>query len=100
MSGTLQPDGAAPLLRIEDLRVEFSGKFGTVRAVEGVSYDVLPGETVAVVGESGCGKSVTALSVLGLVPHPPGNIAGGHIWFGGEDLLRASEDRLRRIRGV
>jgi oligopeptide/dipeptide ABC transporter ATP-binding protein len=90
---------ADPLLRIEDLHVEFVSKLGTVRAVDGVSYDVHPGETLAVVGESGCGKSVTALSVLGLVPSPPGVIAAGRILFDGEDLCAASPDRLRAIRG-
>jgi len=87
------------LLCIEDLRVEFAGDMGVVRAVDGVSYDVRAGETVAVVGESGCGKSVMAMSVLGLVPSPPGRVSGGAIRFAAEDLLQASEERLRAIRG-
>jgi len=88
-----------PLLQIEDLRIEFKSQFGTVRAVDGVSYAVHPGETLAVVGESGCGKSVTALSLIGLVPSPPGRVTGGAIRFAGEDLRLASEERLREIRG-
>jgi len=75
-----------PLLQIEGLRVEFVSKLGTVRAVDGISYAVAPGETLAVVGESGCGKSVTALSVIGLVPSPPGVVTAGEIRFAGEDL--------------
>jgi len=67
--------------------------------VDGVSYDVLPGETVGVVGESGCGKSVTALSVMRLIPMPPGEIVGGRILFDGEDLVEASEARMRHVRG-
>ncbi len=88
----------APLLEIEDLRTWFVTDEGVVKAVDGVSYAVAPGETVAVVGESGCGKSVTALSVLGLVP-PPGRIRGGSIRFAGEELVGASEQRLRALRG-
>ena len=88
-----------PLLSIEALRVEFASQFGTVLAVDGVSYEVMPGETLAVVGESGCGKSVTALSVLGLVPSPPGRLAGGRIAFDGLDLVTAPPERLREIRG-
>ena len=87
------------LLSIEELRVEFESQFGTVLAVDGVSYQVMPGETLAVVGESGCGKSVTALSVLGLVPSPPGRMAGGRIVFEELDLVAAAPDRLREIRG-
>lgn len=94
-----------PLLRIRDLRIEFRTGGGIVRAVDGVSYDVHAGETLAVVGESGCGKSVTAMAVLGLVPSPPGFVAGGSIEFQArtteeaEDLVQASDKRLREIRG-
>src|ERR1041385_3701416 len=88
-----------PLLRIEDLTVHFRTSAGTVRAVDGVSYDVRRGETLAVVGESGCGKSVTALAVMGLVPIPPGEVVSGSIALEGEDLTAASADRLREIRG-
>jgi len=87
------------LLEIEELRIEFATDQGRVRAVEGVTYAVARGETLAVVGESGCGKSVTAMSILGLVPQPPGRIAGGRIRFEGRDLLAASEEELRAIRG-
>ena len=88
-----------PLLSVESLRTYFHTREGTVRAVDGVSFDLEPGETLCVVGESGCGKSVTALSLLGLIPVPPGKIEGGRILFQGEDLVTASEARLREIRG-
>ncbi|MBV8536780.1 MAG: ABC transporter ATP-binding protein [Alphaproteobacteria bacterium] len=90
---------STPLLEIEDLRTQFFTRDGVVRAVDGVSCAVSPGETLAVVGESGCGKSVTALSVLRLVPSPPGRIVAGSIRFQGRDLLRASEAEMRDIRG-
>jgi len=89
----------APLLEIEDLRTQFFTRDGVVRAVDGVSYAVNAGETLAVVGESGCGKSVTALSVLRLIPSPPGRIVSGHIRFQGRDLLQLSESEMRDIRG-
>jgi peptide/nickel transport system ATP-binding protein len=89
----------APLLRIEDLSVIFRTGAGIVRAVDGASFEVGRGETLAVVGESGCGKSVTALAVLGLLPKPPAEIARGSIRFQGEELLNASPERLRRLRG-
>ena len=90
---------SAPLLAIDDLKTHFFTRDGVVRAVDGVSYDVGAGETLAVVGESGCGKSVTALSILRLVPSPPGRIVGGAIRFDGTDLLSLSEAEMRRIRG-
>jgi peptide/nickel transport system ATP-binding protein len=88
-----------PLLAVADLRTHFFTRDGVVRAVDGVSYAVGAGETLAVVGESGCGKSVTALSILRLVPSPPGRIVGGAIRFAGRDLLEASEAEMRSIRG-
>ena len=88
-----------PVLSIKDLVVEFNTEDGVVHAVDGVSYDVYPGETLGVVGESGSGKSVTVMSVLGLIPVPPGRIVSGTAMFKGQDLLRASDDDLRRIRG-
>jgi len=88
-----------PLLEIEDLKTYFFTSDGIVRAVDGVSYKVYPGETLAVVGESGCGKSVTAMSILRLLPSPPARIVSGAIRFEGRDLLAASEDEMRRIRG-
>ena len=87
------------LLRIDDLRVRFRTGAGTVEAVNGVSYEIERGETLAVVGESGCGKSVTAMAILGLLPKPPASIDSGSIEFLGEDLLKASPERLRRVRG-
>ncbi|HEX7667972.1 MAG TPA: ABC transporter ATP-binding protein [Polyangiaceae bacterium] len=88
-----------PLLVIEDLHVHFRTDAGLVRAVDGVSYDVRRGETLAVVGESGCGKSVTALAILRLIATPPGEIASGSILLDEEDLLRATETRMREVRG-
>jgi peptide/nickel transport system ATP-binding protein len=90
---------ARPLLEIEDLRTHFFTRDGVVRAVDGVSLHVGEGETLAVVGESGCGKSVTSLSILRLVPSPPGRIVSGAIRFAGRDLLALSEAEMRRIRG-
>ncbi|HXC27139.1 MAG TPA: ABC transporter ATP-binding protein [Stellaceae bacterium] len=88
-----------PLLEIDDLRTWFFTRDGVVRAVDGVSLSVLPGETLAIVGESGCGKSVTALSVLRLIASPPGRIVSGSIRFAGRDLLAASEAEMRKVRG-
>ena len=88
-----------PLLELEGLRTHFFTDIGVARAVDGVSYEIYPGETVGVVGESGCGKSVTALSVMGLIPKPPGKIVGGSIWFRGTDLTTLSEKELRKVRG-
>ena len=87
------------LLEIEDLRTHFFTSAGTVRAVDGISYKVDEGETVAVVGESGCGKSVGALSILRLIPWPPGRIVGGSIRFMGRDLLKLSDVEIRQVRG-
>ncbi|MCZ6573612.1 MAG: ABC transporter ATP-binding protein [Planctomycetota bacterium] len=97
------PAGAAhvgsPLLDIQDLKTYFHTDDGTVKAVDGVSFQAWPGETVGIVGESGCGKSVTALSIMRLLPMPPGKIEGGSILFDGEDLVTASPARMRQIRG-
>jgi peptide/nickel transport system ATP-binding protein len=90
---------AAPLLAVEDLRTWFFSRDGVARAVDGVSFQVLPGETLAIVGESGCGKTVTALSILRLIPSPPGRIVSGTIRFGGRNLLALSEPEMREIRG-
>src|ERR1700735_1961611 len=83
-----------PLLEIDDLRTWFFTRDGVVRAVDGVSFSVLPGETLAIVGESGCGKSVTALSVLRLIASPPGRIVSGGIRFAGRDLLALSDAEM------
>ena len=87
------------LLDIDDLRVEFRLREGTVRAVDGVSFDLREGETLGIVGESGCGKSVAALSVLRLVPEPPGVIAGGSIRYRSVDLLGLPEPEMQKVRG-
>src|SRR5438477_3823753 len=87
------------LLDVKDLQTHFMTSGAVVRAVDGVSWDVRPGETVALVGESGCGKSVSALSVMRLVAAPAGRIVGGRIVFKGRDLLALSEEEMRRIRG-
>jgi oligopeptide/dipeptide ABC transporter ATP-binding protein len=89
---------AVPVLEVDDLVVEFATPEGSLRAVDGVSFTIEAGETVGLVGESGCGKSVTALSMLGLVP-PPGRIVSGRIAFEGEDLLALSRGRRRQLRG-
>ena len=88
-----------PLLRVDDLRVTFGTSATGVRAVDGVSFEVYPGETLGIVGESGSGKSVTVMSLLGLIPSPPGNIEGGTAFFDGEDLLAMRPKELRKIRG-
>ena len=87
------------LLEIDDLRTHFFTAAGVVKAVDGISYDVNQGETIAIVGESGCGKSVSALSILRLVADPPGRVVGGSIRFEGKDLLKLSDEELREIRG-
>jgi peptide/nickel transport system ATP-binding protein/oligopeptide transport system ATP-binding protein len=88
-----------PLLAVEDLKTWFHTDEGTAKAVDGVSFEVRPRETLGIVGESGCGKSVTSLSILRLIPEPPGDIAGGRILFRGLDLLALSEKEMRKIRG-
>jgi len=90
---------APTILQIEDLQTHFFTAIGTVRAVDGVSYELKSGETLGVVGESGCGKSVTALSILRLIANPPGRIVGGAIRFDGRNLLELSESEMERIRG-
>ncbi len=92
-------DAAAPLLSIQDLVTTFRTEGGRVRAVDGVSFDIPRGKTLGVVGESGCGKSVTALSVMRLIQDPPGQIAGGKILYNGQDLLALPEPEMRKIRG-
>lgn len=87
------------LLRVEDLKVYFPAGDKITRAVDGVSFEVRPEETVCLVGESGCGKTVTALSILGLLATPPGKIAGGKIIFKGQNLLELENDEMRKIRG-
>jgi len=90
---------AAPLLSIDKLVTEFRTEGGTVRAVDGVSFEIPRGKTLGVVGESGCGKSVTALSVMRLIQDPPGRIASGRILYDGKNLLDLPEPEMRQIRG-
>ena len=87
------------VLEVEGLRVEFATRGGFARVLDGVGFTLDRGKTLGIVGESGCGKSMTALAIMGLVPTPPGRIAGGAIRLGGENLLAARESRLRALRG-
>lgn len=89
----------APLLEVRDLQTHFYTQDGVVKAVDGVSFYVERGETLGIVGESGSGKSVTSLSIMRLIPNPPGRIVGGQILFDGMDLRAATEAEMRRIRG-
>ena len=89
----------AKLLEVKDLRTYFFTEEGVVRAVDGVSWDLDQGETLALVGESGCGKSVTAMSILRLIPNPPGRIVDGEVLFEGRDLLKVTDVEMRSIRG-
>ena len=89
----------ATLLEVRDLKTHFFTFGGVVKAVDGVSYDLEEGETLGLVGESGCGKSVSALSIMRLIPDPPGKIVDGEIIFNGEDLLKMNTTQMRRIRG-
>ncbi|WP_314171914.1 ABC transporter ATP-binding protein [Streptomyces winkii] len=98
--GPLPGAGGAPLLQVRDLRVEFRTRDGVATAVDGVSFGVEAGETLAVLGESGCGKSVTAQAVMGILDSPPGRITGGEVLFGGRDLLKVSAEERRSVRGA
>ena len=91
--------GTKSLLEVKGLRTHFASERGEVRAVDGIDLRLERGRTLGIVGESGCGKSVTALSIMGLIPQPPGRIAGGEVLFDGEDLLKQSPARLRDLRG-
>ncbi len=90
---------AEPILSIEGLKTHFFTDAGQLPSVDGVSYQIFPGETLGVVGESGSGKSVTAMSILQLIPQPPGKIVGGKINFKGQDLTKFDEPQMRKIRG-
>jgi oligopeptide transport system ATP-binding protein len=87
------------LLEVKGLKTRFFTQDGVVHAVNGISYHVDEGETLAIVGESGCGKSVSVLSVMRLVPTPPGEIVGGEVWFEGRDLLKVNQEEIRSVRG-
>ncbi len=89
----------ATLLEVRDLRTHFFTPEGVVKAVDGISYTLEEGETLGLVGESGCGKSVSALSIMRLVPNPPGKTVGGQVIFDGQDLLKLPDSEIRRVRG-
>ncbi|TWF81712.1 oligopeptide transport system ATP-binding protein [Pseudonocardia hierapolitana] len=93
------PDRPAPLLQVQDLRVQFRTATGVITPVDGLSFEVAPGETLAVLGESGSGKSVTAQAVMGLLPRPAGQVTGGRIVYDGVDLLTRPAAEVRRLRG-
>ena len=88
------------VLSVKDLHVSFTTYGGEVKAVRGVSFDLHKGETLAIVGESGCGKSVTSQSIMRLIPNPPGKVTGGRILFKGRDLLKVTEPQMRKVRGA
>ncbi|HEY7661865.1 MAG TPA: ABC transporter ATP-binding protein [Xanthobacteraceae bacterium] len=92
-------NGGESLLEVEGLRTYFDLRYGVVKAVDGVSFSLEPHETLAIVGESGCGKSITALSLMRLVPEPPGRIAGGSVKLAGVDLLTLDAEAMRSVRG-
>src|SRR5512139_3890764 len=93
-------NGRSTLLKVEDLVTRFYTPEGVVHAVNGVSFELGEGETLGVVGESGCGKSVTMLSVLQLIPRPPGKIESGKAWFHDHDLLAMNSEEIRHVRGA
>ena len=92
-------DGKSLLLEVKNLKTHFHTDDGIVKAVDGVSFDLYEGEILGIVGESGCGKSVTAFSVIRLIPDPPGKIVGGEVFFEGRDLLKMSAEEIRQVRG-
>jgi len=96
---TTPPVGEPPLLEVRDLQVEFRTREGIAKAVNGVNYTLQPGETLAVLGESGSGKSVTAQAIMGILDSPPGFVTGGEVLFRGDDLLKMSDDGRRHLRG-
>jgi oligopeptide transport system ATP-binding protein len=87
------------LLEVKELRTQFFTQDGVVHAVNGISYTLDEGETLGIVGESGCGKSVGVMSLIRLIPMPPGRVVGGEVWFDGRDLLKLSDDEIRQVRG-
>jgi peptide/nickel transport system ATP-binding protein len=95
----MKADAAAPVLSVHDLSTVFFTGRGLIKAVDAVSFDVKAHETLAIVGESGCGKSMTALSIMRLVPDPPGRIVGGRVMLGTRDLVQLDEGEMRRVRG-
>ncbi|HCH52335.1 MAG TPA: peptide ABC transporter ATP-binding protein [Aeromonas sp.] len=91
--------GRAPILEVRDLEVEFSVDDGKIKVLDGVSFKVAPGQTIGIVGESGCGKSVTSLAIMGLLPKPHGQVVAGSIRFQGEELLSLPPDQMYKVRG-
>ncbi len=89
----------AKLLEVKGLRTQFFTQDGVVHAVNGITYDIDEGETLGIVGESGCGKSVSVLSIMRLIPQPPGKIVGGEVWFDGRNIMDLQEDEVRQVRG-
>jgi ABC-type dipeptide/oligopeptide/nickel transport system ATPase component len=87
------------VLEVNDLKTHFFTREGVVQAVDGISFSLEKGKTLGIVGESGCGKSVTALSIMGLIPKPPARIVGGEVLFDGKDLAKLSEGEMQHIRG-
>ncbi len=90
---------AEPLLAVTNLKTQFFTQDGVVKAVNGVSFQLMPGETLGIVGESGCGKSITAMSIMRLIPTPPGKIVDGEVLFQGKDVLKMNDQQLRGVRG-
>ena len=90
---------AEPLLSVNNLKTQFFTQDGVVKAVNGVSFQLMPGETLGIVGESGCGKSITAMSIMRLIPTPPGKIVDGQVVFQGKDILKMNDEQIRSIRG-
>jgi oligopeptide transport system ATP-binding protein len=88
-----------PLLSVNNLKTQFFTQDGVVKAVNGVSFRLMPGETLGIVGESGCGKSITAMSLMRLIPTPPGKIVDGQVVFQGKDILKMNDEQIRAIRG-
>ena len=93
------PVSQPPLLELDNVHVDFRTRDGTAHVLDGISFSLQAGETLGIVGESGCGKSMTALTIMGLVPTPPGRVAGGTVRLDGEDLIAAPESRMRAVRG-
>src|ERR1700733_8430370 len=98
---SLKTDGemGSKILEVKNLRTSFFGEEGEVKAVDDVSFNVYKGKTLGIVGESGCGKSVTSLSIMRLIPNPPGRVVGGEILYKGKNLLTLDSESMRAIRG-
>src|SRR3954463_16795112 len=92
-------DMGEKILEVKNLETSFFTEAGVVKAVDDVSFNVYKGKTLGIVGESGCGKSVTSLAIMRLIPNPPGRIVGGEILYKGKDLLKLEIDKMRKIRG-